>query len=98
MGEAQPLKVAYTPSALRQIDKILTYIEERNPRGARHVQERIKAMVNMLAEHPLSGHATDEPGQRRMIASPYPYAIFYRVRDDLLIVQRVRHTSRRSVT
>ena len=91
------MKVRYTPGALRQLDKVLDYIEKRSPQGARHVKERIQAIVRILTDHPLAGGATDRPGQRRMVTSPYPYAIFYRVRDDEVIIQRIRHTARRPV-
>ncbi|WP_334506953.1 type II toxin-antitoxin system RelE/ParE family toxin [Bradyrhizobium sp. AZCC 1693] len=50
----------------------------------------------MLAQHPYAGQATDLPGVRRLTLTPYPYLIFYRVTDSEVIVQRMRHTSRRS--
>jgi len=61
------------------------------------VKRRIQAIINLLAEYPVAGEATDRPGQRRMVASPYPYAIFYRVHEDEVIIQRIRHTARRPV-
>lgn len=97
MGEAWLVKVIYTPSALIQIDKALGYIEERNPRGAQRVKLRIKGMVDILAQQPMAGHSTNRPGVRRMVVSPYPYAIFYRVREDAVIIQRLRHTARRPI-
>ena len=45
---------------------------------------------------PYAGQATDLPGVRRLTLSPYPHLIFYRVTDSEVIVQRMRHTSRRS--
>lgn len=89
------MKVRYTPGALRQLDEILGYIAERNPRAAHRVKERIQAIVDLLADHPMAGESTDRPGQRRMITSPYPYIVFYRVREDELIIQRIRHAARR---
>ena len=43
----------------------------------------------------MAGQATERFGQRRLIVSPYPYVVFYRVRDDEVIIQRIRHTARR---
>ena len=51
----------------------------------------------MLLEHPAAGALTDEPDTRRAVVNPYPYAIFYQVREDTLIVERIRHTARRPV-
>jgi len=89
------VKIHYSAKALRQLDEILTYIEERNPQGARHVSRRIQIVIDLLARHPLAGQETDRPGQRRMIASPYPYVIYYRIGDGDITIQRLRHTSRR---
>ncbi len=38
----------------------------------------------MLLEHPAAGALTDEPDTRRAVVNPYPYAIFYQVREDTL--------------
>ena len=62
------------------------------------MRERIQALFHLLAEHPYAGQATDLPGVRRRSVSPYPYLIFYRVAGDEVIVQRMRHTSRRSLS
>lgn len=91
------MTVELTATALRQLDDLLTYIEERSPQGAASVKARLQRRFAMLAEHPLIGSATDRPGVRRVLAKPYPYAVFYRVTGDRVIVQRIRHTSRRTV-
>jgi toxin ParE1/3/4 len=59
------------------------------------MRERIHSLFLLLAQHPHAGQATDLPGVRRLIVSPYSYLIFYRVTDDEVIIQRMRHTSRR---
>jgi toxin ParE1/3/4 len=59
------------------------------------MRERIQILFRLLVQHPYAGQATDLSGVRRLTVSPYPYLIFYRVTDDEVIVQRVRHTSRR---
>jgi toxin ParE1/3/4 len=79
-----------------QIAKALAHIEAESPQGANHVRERIQTLFRLLAQHPYAGQATDLPGVRRLTLSPYPYLIFYRVTDNEVIVQRMRHTSRRS--
>jgi toxin ParE1/3/4 len=59
------------------------------------MRQRIQTLFLLLAQHPYAGQATDLPGVRRLTLSPFPYLIFYRVMDDEVIVQRMRHTSRR---
>jgi plasmid stabilization system protein ParE len=40
------------------------------------------------------GQPTDLEGVRRILVSPYPYLIFYRVTEDALIIMRIRHAAR----
>jgi toxin ParE1/3/4 len=93
------VKLRVTKRAATQIEKALDYIEAESPQGANRMRERIQtlflSLFRLLAHHPYAGQLTDLPGVRRLVVSPYPYLIFYRVTDDEVIVQRMRHTSRR---
>jgi toxin ParE1/3/4 len=92
------VKLRVTRRAATQIERALDYIEAESPQGANRVRERIQTLFLLLAQHPYAGQATDLPGVRRLSVSPYPYLIFYRVTDDEVIIQRMRHTSRRPVS
>ena len=89
------MRLRVTRRAATQIERALDYIEADSPQGANHVRERIQALFDLLTQHPYAGQATDLPGVRRLTLSPYPYLIFYRVADSEVIIQRMRHTSRR---
>jgi toxin ParE1/3/4 len=89
------VRLRVTRRAATQIAKALDYIEAESPQGANRMRERIQTLFLLLTHHPYAGQLTDLPGVRRLIVSPYPYLIFYRVTDDEVIVQRMRHTSRR---
>jgi toxin ParE1/3/4 len=89
------VRLRVTRRAATQIEKALDHIEADSPEGANHVRERIQTLLRLLMQHPHAGQATDVPGVRRLTLSPYPYLLFYRVTDDEVIVQRLRHTSRR---
>jgi len=41
MGKAWPVNVRYARRALTQIDRALTYIEERSPQGAARIRDRL---------------------------------------------------------
>jgi toxin ParE1/3/4 len=90
-------RLRFTLPAAKQIDRVFDYIEERNPQGARNVQTRIQQMMHLLLEHPNAGSATSRSGMRRIVVFPFPYAIFYRVSDDEIIIHGVRHTARRPI-
>jgi toxin ParE1/3/4 len=49
------VKLRYTLRAAAELDKVLTYIEERSPQGARRVQIRIQVIINLLLRHPHAG-------------------------------------------
>lgn len=89
------MKLRLTAPAARQLDRVLAYIDQHNPQGARHVQERIQEAMLLLLKHPYAGHAAARPGIRRILVSPYPYALTYRVGDGEIIVRSIRHTARR---
>lgn len=88
------MKVRYTRPALDDLDRILTFIGERSPRGAGRVQAAIKAVEMLLADHPLAGRQTRLAWLRRITAAGFPYVIFYEVAEAEVIIHTVRHTSR----
>jgi toxin ParE1/3/4 len=91
------VKLRYTLSAGKELDEILGYTAARSPQGARHVQARIKAVVEMLVRHPKAGAQSTNPRLRRLIVSPFPYPIFYEVTADEVIIHGVRHAARSSI-
>jgi toxin ParE1/3/4 len=60
------------------------------PQGARRVQIRLQAIIDLLLLHPGIGTRTDDPTVRRMTALPYPYLIFYEATETELIIQGFR--------
>ena len=62
----------FTRRALVQIDRALTYVEERSPQGAARIRDRLIDLVALLEEHPNAGPATTRPNVRRLFAIPTP--------------------------
>jgi toxin ParE1/3/4 len=92
------MRVRYTPEAFSDRERILEYLKERSPGGARNVAASIREAVMRLGDQPHSGYRTDNPEVRVMFVVRYPYKIFYRVRDDAVEILHIRHTSRRAWT
>ena len=88
------MKLRFTKRAVRQMEEIIGAIAQESPQGARRVRDRMQDITTLLLERPHIGQQTDVAGIRRMLVSPYPYLIFYRVTEDAVIVQRVRHAAR----
>ena len=95
MGEARPLRVRYTRTALRQIEAAVAYLNAQNPQAARGLQERIFAVVALLRTHPRSARETSRRNIRRFPLGTYPYLLDYSADEDELVLRRFRHTSRR---
>jgi toxin ParE1/3/4 len=88
------MRVRYTPEAFADRERIIDYLRERSPGGARNVAASIRDAVAQLRDYPLSGYRTDDPEVRVLFIVRYPYKIFYRVRETVEILH-IRHTSRR---
>jgi addiction module RelE/StbE family toxin len=88
------MRVRYTPEAFADRERIIEYLRERSPGGARNVAASIRDAVAQLRDHPLSGYRTEDPDVRVLFIVRYPYKIFYRVRETVEILH-IRHTSRR---
>jgi len=90
------VRLRYTHPALADLNAnaVLDYIAAHSPQGARRVQARIQAIIDLLPIHPGIGTQTDDPAIRRMTVLPYPYLIFYETTDTEIIVHAVRHAAR----
>jgi len=89
------MKIRYTPRALSDLQSIHTYISEHNPEAATRVIGIVEKRSAALSNHPNMGYASDEPNVRIILAIPYPYRIYYRVKGDEIEIVHIRHTSRR---
>jgi toxin ParE1/3/4 len=88
------VRLRYTPSGLADLEAVLAYISARSPQGAERVRARIKAVTDLLLDHPRIRTQTEDPSIRRMTTSPYPYLIFYEPTDSEIIIHVVRHGAR----
>ena len=89
------MRVRFSPGAFADREQIFEYLYERSPNGARNVLASMRAAVAQLADQPYSGYQTDDPDVRVKFVIRYPYKIFYRVREDVVEIAHIRHTSRR---
>jgi toxin ParE1/3/4 len=73
------MKLRYSRLALRQINAISSYLEQRSPAAARHVGRQIRDAVHMLLQFPDIGHSGTAVGTREIIVPGVPYIVVYRV-------------------
>jgi toxin ParE1/3/4 len=88
------VRIRYTQPALADLETILSYIASRTPQGARRVQSKIQALVELTTFHPMIGARTHDPTIRRLPILPFPYLVFYEASEDEIIIHAVRHAAR----
>ena len=88
------MKLRYTLPALTDLASILDYIAGHSPQGARRIQARIQAVIDLLRLHPHIGTRTDDAAIRRLATPPYPYVVFYEPTETEIIIHAVRHGAR----
>jgi plasmid stabilization system protein ParE len=89
------MKVRYSPRAVGDLIEIGDYLSERSPAGARSVEAKIRATVQLLADFPDSGRSLEQRPQVRVIpVVRFPYLVFYTVVEDELFILHIRHGAR----
>jgi toxin ParE1/3/4 len=89
------VKLRYRLKAQSDIARIFDYLDEQSPQACKNVEAGLKTALNLLVKFPFAGGSTTRPGTRRLVVTPYPYAIFYRETADSIVVISIRHTARR---
>jgi plasmid stabilization system protein ParE len=88
------MKVSHHPAALDEIVRAAEYFDEQVPGlGARFV-DAIDAAVLEIARSPLSWPLTKHRTRKRILISPFPYTIHYKLVDNRVVVVAIAHQSR----
>lgn len=94
MGQVRPVRLRYTLTVLRQIEQVLNYVGAWSPRGGVSIRDRLVTAIALVQEHPYAEQATSRRITRRVLLTPYPSILFYRITEDEIIVTRLRHAAR----
>jgi toxin ParE1/3/4 len=89
------LRVNWLQQALLDLDEIEHYIVEARPTAAADVIVKIIRSVSLLREQPGIGRPGRVPGTKELVVPSLPYIVPYRVKDEIIQVLRVYHTSRK---
>lgn len=89
-------KVKFSTSSLKDLKSIQEYICENNREAAKEVVAPIiKKIATVIVPNPAAGRAGRVLSTRELVISKYPYIVPYQVRDDVIYILRVLHTSRK---
>ena len=92
------MRVTYSPRAVSDLTEIGDYLSERNPGGALRVGQRIRKVIELVADFPASGRSVAlRPNVRSIPLWAYPYSVFYTTLGDELIILHIRHSSREPI-
>jgi plasmid stabilization system protein ParE len=87
--------VRYTRRAQNDLEKILKYLDERSPQGARNVKVALRRTIDTIVRHPDIGHATGRDAARGVPVGRYPYLVYWTVEGDEVRLVHIRHAARK---
>ena len=90
------MRVRWLRAALRNLDEEASFVASDSPAAARLVVQRVLDAVALLAEQPGLGRPGRVLGTRELVVLKTRYIVPYRVRDDVVEILRVFHSSRRT--
>ena len=89
-------KVKFSASSLKDLKSIQEYICENNWEAAKEVVAYIiEKIETVIVPNPGAGRAGRVLRTRELVISKYPYIVPYQVREDVIYILRVLHTSRK---
>ena len=89
------MQIIWLTTALNNLDELAEYIAQENPQAARQVLELIETQVNLLATQPALGRPGRVLGTRELVISNTHYLVPYRIKNNVVEILRVFHTSRK---
>ena len=89
------MQLRWTTQAANALEQIGDYIAQENPQAAHNVVNTIYQRVQQLTDFPGLGRVGRLEGTRELVIQGLPYFVPYRVRDNMVEILDVIHTSRR---
>lgn len=90
------MEIRFTELAAEDLQRIREYIYENNKKAAKEVVEHIiERIETVIAPNPSAGRAGRVLRTRELVVKKYPYIVPYQVRENVIYILRVLHTSRK---
>jgi len=87
--------VKFTPGALRDLERLRTFLRPKNPAASKRAAETIVQAIRILEQHPQIGRPTDDmnPKYRELLISfgQNGYVALYRFDDESVVIVAIRH-------
>ena len=85
------MRLRWAQTAVSDLTSICDYIEQRSPTSARRIALAIHEKVNGLKQYPRQGRPGRRPDTRELVVTGLPYLIVYRIREDVVEINRILH-------
>lgn len=90
------MRVVFTDTALEDIEAISAYVTARYPHISLSVGRRLRVVLARIGTLPESAQrVVERPDVRVAPLVRYPYKIFYRIKQDVVEVLYIHHSSRK---
>ena len=89
------MRVRWLRKALANLNAEADYIARDSPAAAGRIEEKITQSIDGLRQRPAMGRPGRVPGTRELVIPGTPYIVPYRVRNEVVEILRVFHTSRK---
>lgn len=89
------MRIRWNPKADKDLENVEDYISQDSPQAAIKVAIDIINQVERLREFPAMGRAGRVVGTRELVISGKPYIVSYRIKENVIEILRVLHTSRK---
>ena len=87
------MKVRYSPESIEDLQRVVEFVENKNPYAARRVAIDLQEGVQKLKEFPLIGLPVSKASDPERIRDLYisQYAVRYLVTDEVIYILRIWH-------
>ena len=90
------MRIRWTEPAVRDLTAICDYIEGNDaPEAARRVALAIYQGIDSLTQFPHRGRPSRKPNTRELVFPGLPYLAIYRLREDVIEINRILHGAQR---
>ncbi len=89
------MRIRYNPLARDEVIKAANYFEDQDKGLGYRFLTAIDQAVNDIADSPLAWPRTKYGTRKRILISPFPYTIHYRIQHNELVIIAVAHQSRK---
>ena len=93
-------RIIWSAEAVANLRRIFGYVSAFNAPAATRLARKLQAAADSLVEHPERGRPSTRGLRELAVIHPYlvryihPYLIRYRIREDAMIILRIRHGAR----